>query len=125
MTGRVERLRLAHRRWLERRNLDASGEWPGPRYVLLHTLSHLLIREIALECGYSAASIRERLYSAPAGEGAMAGIPPYTAAPDSEGTLGGAGRPGQARDARPPAPPGPPPRPPVLLRPALRPARAP
>lgn len=56
--------------------------------MLLHTLSHLLMREFALDCGYSASSIRERIYSA-AGTDPMAGILLYTAAPDSEGTLGG------------------------------------
>jgi Domain of unknown function (DUF1998) len=63
--------------------------WPGLRYVLLHTLSHALMREAALECGYGAASIRERLYADEQGPRNWAGILLYTAAPDSEGTLGG------------------------------------
>ena len=37
--------------------------WPGARYIALHTLSHLLIRTIALECGYSSASLSERIYA--------------------------------------------------------------
>ena len=37
--------------------------YPGVRYCLLHTLAHMLIRELALECGYNAASIRERIYA--------------------------------------------------------------
>jgi hypothetical protein len=47
--------------------------------------------QIALDCGYSAASVRERLYSRQADEegGPMAGILLYTAASDSQGTLGG------------------------------------
>lgn len=66
----------------------------GERLVMLHTLSHLLITSISLECGYSASSIRERLYCAtepgPAGERtARAGILLYTGSPGSEGTLGG------------------------------------
>lgn len=61
---------------------------PGLRYLLLHTLAHVLIREVALECGYSAAGIGERIY-ARQGTTPMAGILLYTAAPDSEGTLGG------------------------------------
>ena len=50
-----------------------------------------LIRQFSLECGYTTASIRERIYSRPAGanQEPMAGILLYTAAPDSEGTLGG------------------------------------
>jgi hypothetical protein len=86
---RPEQLRLAHGRWRSRRGLADEG-WRGHRYTLLHTLAHLLINELAMECGYSAASIRERIYSSEGGsEEAMAGILLYTAAPDSEGTLGG------------------------------------
>jgi hypothetical protein len=86
---RPEQLRLAHARWRSRRGLADEG-WRGHRYTLLHTLAHLLINELAMECGYSAASIRERIYSAEGGtDEAMAGILLYTAAPDSEGTLGG------------------------------------
>ena len=43
---------------------------------------------MALECGYNAASIRERIYSTN-DTLAMAGILLYTAAADSDGTLGG------------------------------------
>ena len=64
------------------------------RYILLHTLSHILIRRLAFECGYSSASLRERIYSRVPGEGGSgrAGILIYTAAGDSEGTLGGLAR---------------------------------
>lgn len=54
----------------------------------MHTVSHLLIREIALECGYSSASIRERIYVGEPGR-RYAGVLLSTAASDSEGTLGG------------------------------------
>ena len=56
---------------------------------MLHTLAHLLIRELALECGYNAASIRERIYASDDEGAPMAGILIYTAAADSDGTLGG------------------------------------
>lgn len=56
---------------------------------MLHTLSHLLIRELALECGYNAASIRERIYADVSSPNPQAGILIYTAAADSDGTLGG------------------------------------
>jgi hypothetical protein len=61
------------------------------RYVLLHSIAHLLINELALECGYGAASLRERIYSSSGEDGSdpMAGFLIYTAAADSEGTLGG------------------------------------
>lgn len=85
----AEGLRLAHIRWRQRRGLDTGAVWRGHRYTLLHSLSHLMINELALECGYSAASIRERLYCAEGGSDSMAGILLYTSAPDSEGTLGG------------------------------------
>ncbi len=84
----IERLMEAHRTWRIRWGLDPDEGWPGPRYVLLHTLAHVLIREFALECGYGAASIKERLY-ARTGPEPMAGVLLYTAASDSEGTLGG------------------------------------
>ncbi|MFE2755013.1 DrmB family protein [Actinosynnema sp. NPDC059335] len=77
----------AHEQWRERRRLD-PGNWPGSRYVLLHTFAHAMIRELALESGYSASGIGERIYVDPENP-AMAGILLYTAAPDSEGTLGG------------------------------------
>ncbi len=54
-------------------------------YLLLHSLSHLLLTAIALECGYAAASIRERIYVR---DGAY-GLLLYTGTPDAEGTLGG------------------------------------
>jgi len=50
-----------------------------------------LIDQVVLECGYTAASLSERIYARPieAEDGPMAGVLIYTAAPDSEGTLGG------------------------------------
>ncbi len=49
------------------------------------------MRQLALECGYTAASLSERIYSLPPDDpdGPMAGVLIYTAASDSEGTLGG------------------------------------
>lgn len=82
----------AHKAWRKLRKLDPPQEgFPGIRLVLLHSLAHALMRQIVLDCGYTAASVRERLYSrGPDDEGGpMAGILLYTAAPDSEGTLGG------------------------------------
>jgi hypothetical protein len=81
----------AHRRWRKNRGLEPNDGFPGMRYVLLHSLAHALIRQFAIECGYTTASIRERIYSRPpvGDHEPMAGILLYTAAPDSEGTLGG------------------------------------
>jgi hypothetical protein len=82
-------LRAGHAGWRNARQLDPNKGYPSIRYAMLHTFSHLLIRELALECGYNAASIRERIYANLEGESAMAGILLYTAAADSDGTLGG------------------------------------
>lgn len=56
-----------------------------PRLLLIHTLAHILIDGWALESGYPAASLRERLYVS---EG-MAGLLIYTATSDAAGSLGG------------------------------------
>lgn len=64
----------------------------SPRYILLHTLSHLIIRQLVLQCGYSTSAIKEKIYSTfNNNEDSidMAGILIYTATPDSEGSLGG------------------------------------
>ncbi len=82
----------SHKAWRTLRNLEPVQEnFPGIRLVLLHSLAHALMRQIVLDCGYTSASVRERLYSRQPGEdgGPMTGILLYTAASDSEGTLGG------------------------------------
>lgn len=60
-----------------------------PRFVLLHTLAHLVMNQLTFECGYSSASLRERLYVSPSAPAPMAGLLIYTAAGDAEGTMGG------------------------------------
>jgi len=62
-----------------------------PRLLLVHSFAHALIRQISLDCGYSSAALRERLYVADATEdsAAMQGVLIYTGSPDSEGSLGG------------------------------------
>ena len=63
---------------------------------MLHTIAHLLIKQLSFECGYSIASLRERLYCSEATDGKeMSGILIYTASGDSEGTLGGLVRQGR------------------------------
>ncbi len=71
---------------------EGRGEFPGARFYLLHTLSHLLLTAISLECGYAASAIRERIYSqagARPGQPAMAAVLLGTGTTGSEGTLGG------------------------------------
>lgn len=70
----------------------------SPRFVLIHTLAHLLINQMTYEAGYSSASLRERLYVSLDGDQQMHGLLIYTAAGDSDGTMGGLvnlGEPGQ------------------------------
>lgn len=68
----------------------------SPKFIMLHTLSHLLISQLSFECGYSIASLSERLYCSETDSGKeMAGIFIYTANGDSEGTLGGLVRQGR------------------------------
>jgi len=78
----------AYRQWALDRDQTPTTGFPIARFLLIHTLSHMLMRQVALECGYSSASLRERIYlgtpSSPA-----AGVLISTAASDSEGTLGG------------------------------------
>lgn len=68
-----------------------------PKYLMLHTLSHLLIKELSSACGYNIASLQERIYCAEKHNDGfdMQGIFIYTAGGDSEGTLGGLVRQGK------------------------------
>ena len=81
----------AHIAWRASKNLpNPEAGYPGIRFVLLHSFAHALIRQLAIECGYTSASISERIYSRNPDDGdPMAGVLIYTSAPDSEGTLGG------------------------------------
>lgn len=86
------RFSFAHEQFRRVRKIEKpEANFPGLRYVLLHSLSHALIRQFSVECGYAAASLQERIYSRSdtAEDGPMAAILLYTAAADSEGTLGG------------------------------------
>jgi hypothetical protein len=69
----------------------AAMVFPGARFYMLHSLSHLLMNALSLECGYGASSLAERLYCSPASEGpkSMAGLLISTGTPGAEGTLGG------------------------------------
>lgn len=83
--------------WQRRFRAEPPDEaYPTARYVLLHTLSHLLIKQLSLECGYSSASLRERLYvrDDQPGPGEL-GILIYTATTGADGTNGGLVRQGR------------------------------
>ncbi len=83
---RVELLGAGQNCWNEQ-GRKRRRAFPGGRYVMLHTLAHLLIESVALRCGYPAASIRERIYVDEVGK--RFGVLLYTAGADAEGTLGG------------------------------------
>ncbi len=59
-----------------------------PRFLALHSLSHAIMNQLALDCGYSVSSLKERLYISEKDSSNMAGILIYTSSSDSEGTLG-------------------------------------
>lgn len=71
-----------------------KGSKNNAGFIMLHTLAHLLINQLTFSAGYSAASLRERIYYST--EENMAGLLIYTASGDSEGSMGGLVRLGQA-----------------------------
>lgn len=94
-----ERARTVHEAWRiewQRRYGEGEPAWRiTARYLLAHTFAHALMRQLTLECGYSTAALRERLYVSDGTDG-MAGLLIYTATSDSDGTLGGLQRQGEA-----------------------------
>ncbi len=92
----VERIRGLEARYrILQRNRHQPVEAIIPRFVLLHTIAHLLMNRLTFECGYSTAALRERLFVSANSKAPMAGILIYTAAGDAEGTMGGLVRMGQ------------------------------
>ena len=92
---RVQALVERYKKIQEARHLQDRSI--SSRFILVHTLAHLLIDRLTFESGYGAASLRERLFISQHPERPMAGLLLYTAAGDSEGTMGGLvrlGRPG-------------------------------
>ncbi|MBE1877566.1 DUF1998 domain-containing protein [Myceligenerans pegani] len=65
--------------------LKIASEPVSARFIALHTLAHMLLKELSLDAGYPQGSIRERVYALPG----QAGILLYTASSDSAGSLGG------------------------------------
>ena len=81
---RGRRIESGWRKWAAERKLK-KAVFPGIPYVMLHSLSHMLMTSITLDCGYPASSLRERIYAGEDGYGILI----YTGSSDSEGTLGG------------------------------------
>ena len=86
-----ERTAAFARRYFHQRAGQGIAEWEvdvSPRFLLCHTLAHLMIRQLDAAAGYPAAALKERIYSA-TGKEPMAGILIYVAVADEEGSLGG------------------------------------
>jgi hypothetical protein len=95
---RIGALRSGADQWLQQRrqrgeNISdrAISDQLRPEYLLAHSLAHALITEVAIDCGYPASSIRERIYIS---QGLGAAVPAvgiliYTASAGNQGTLGG------------------------------------
>ncbi len=90
--NRAGKLLTGYESWAALRG-DRRASNPGLAYTMLHSLSHALMAEIALECGYPASAMKERIY-------ALAnplrrthfdrcGVLIYTATSGNQGTLGG------------------------------------
>ncbi len=80
-----QRLLAGFDAWTARTPATAKPEFPGLAYLMLHSLAHLLITSVSLECGYAASAVKERIYAtAP-----RYAILLYTGTPDAEGTMGG------------------------------------
>jgi hypothetical protein len=87
-TARLEEARGAHHDQGHRLNSPAFHL----KRILVHTFSHLLIRQLTLTCGYGSASLQERLYL----DDDNCGVLIYTSTPGAEGSLGGLVRMGNA-----------------------------
>jgi hypothetical protein len=89
---RSDKLMAGYGHWRARFSGKAPN-YPGTAYVLLHSLSHALMAEIALDCGYPASSLKERVYALTGAESDGGsdryGILIYTATAGAQGTLGG------------------------------------
>lgn len=83
---RAEILRAGYALYASSKDRDPN-QFHGAAFYFLHTLSHLLIQQISLECGYPTSSIKERIYCNPLL--GHYGILLFTGTSDAEGTLGG------------------------------------
>ncbi|WP_051505551.1 DUF1998 domain-containing protein [Mesorhizobium sp. WSM2561] len=76
----------------ERRDAERFNRPPihlGGTYWALHSLSHALMGELALECGYPLSSLKERIYASGTGQPDRFAILIYTSTAGGQGTLGG------------------------------------
>lgn len=93
LAKRDHEMRRRYEQWARIKGLKGA-RYRGGVYVFAHTLSHMLLEAIALECGYPGTALRERVYTirGPDGRGGDvtdAGILIYASGSGSQGTLGG------------------------------------
>lgn len=90
--ARARQLLSGYERWAALRG-ERRAPNPGAVYTMLHSLSHVLMAEIALECGYPASALKERIYALanPLNRRRIdrCGVLIYTATSGNQGTLGG------------------------------------
>lgn len=83
MKDRLNSMIVNHKDWEEVSNWPSNAE-VDHQFILLHSISHLLIKELAIDSGYNEASISERIYSSKD----MRGLLIYTTS-TGDGSLGG------------------------------------
>ena len=95
---RAQHLQAGVDAWIEAKsrrgqpvNPSSLRERERPEYVMAHSLAHALMTEVAIDCGYPASALKERVYVMPRapGEPVQCGILIYTATAGNQGTLGG------------------------------------
>lgn len=87
VTARASLLKSGERHDAERFNRPPNHL--GVAYWALHSLSHALMAELALECGYPLSSLKERVYASGVGQPDRFAILIYTSTAGGQGTLGG------------------------------------
>lgn len=95
---RSRRLQEGVRKWAEAKRAAGSAVSQSqltlraqPEYIMAHSLSHALMSEVAIDCGYPASALKERIYVLPRlpREAIRCGVLIYTASAGNQGTLGG------------------------------------
>ena len=74
---------------LEARRRGRTPEHLGPAYWAIHSLSHAVMAELALDSGYPLSSLKERVYASKIGGTPRHGMLVYTSTAGGQGTLGG------------------------------------
>ena len=95
---RSRQLQAGVRKWADAKRATGSAvsqtqitERARPDYIMAHSLSHVLMSEVAIDCGYPASALKERIYVLPRlpREAIQCGVLVYTASAGNQGTLGG------------------------------------